>query len=403
MALAHTGGAIGAVTRALVSRLASRTGNNVVVGRPDQSANDGRHLSLFLYETLFDPFLKNHPLDEGQKPPLWLVLKYLLTAFDATGESDSENAYDDLGAGMRALQEADLLRLDGLPATIVQALDSNPEELHVTFDEAPAELLSKLMQGDEEGYRLSVAFQVRPVLIAPADPPSYTLLVGIDYTQAPPALVTDPAHLDVIPSLGSFITEIEPTGFEVGETVTLKGTDLHLANLSVRLGPVELPVTMQQPDRLQFVVSPALVNGDTISAGSHPVTVIQTLSSGRRRSGNMLIGNLVPTVTAVNLVLPVSSPPSPPNPPNLAFATIDLTGVLLGNDNDDVLFALFRDGRTVRMFDVLTTPPGPPPPSQTQKRLTMTSADAVPEGEYLTILKVNGQQAINSFRVNLVP
>jgi hypothetical protein len=33
----------------------------------------------------------------------------------------------------------------------------------------------------------------------------------------------------------------------------------------------------------------------------------------------------------------------------------------------------------------------------------MVSAEAVPEGEYLTILKVNGQQAINSFRVNLVP
>jgi hypothetical protein len=72
------------------------------------------------------------------------------------------------------------------------------------------------MQGDEEGYRLSIAFQVRPVLIAPSDPPAYTLLVGVDYTQPPPALVTDPAHLDVIPSLGSFITEIEPTGFEVG-------------------------------------------------------------------------------------------------------------------------------------------------------------------------------------------
>jgi hypothetical protein len=123
---------------------------------------------------------------------------------------------------------------------------------------------------------------------------------------------------------------------------------------------------MQQPDRLQFIVSPALVNGDTISAGSHPVSVIKTLSSGRLRSSNLLIGNLVPTVTAVNLVLPVNVPPSPPNPPNLAFATIDLTGVLLGDDDDDVLFALFRDGRTVRMFDVLTTPPGPPPPSQTQ-------------------------------------
>ena len=32
--------------------------------------------------------LRNMPLDEGQQPPLWLVLRFLMTAFDGDGKSD---------------------------------------------------------------------------------------------------------------------------------------------------------------------------------------------------------------------------------------------------------------------------------------------------------------------------
>ena len=39
------------------------------------------------------------------------------------------------------------------------------------------------MQGTDERYRLSVAFQVRPVMIVPAAEPHAALLVGIDYTH----------------------------------------------------------------------------------------------------------------------------------------------------------------------------------------------------------------------------
>jgi hypothetical protein len=49
---------------------------------------------------------------------------------------------------------------------------------------------------------------------------------------------------------------------------------------------------------------------------------------------------------------------------------------------------------------VFTIPASPP---QTQKRLVMVTDEAVPEGRYLTILKVNGQQAVQSFPVDLVP
>src|SRR6185295_19271374 len=208
-------------------------------------------------------------LDEGQRPPLWLVLKYLLTGFAADGRtSDSMEAHDNLGAGISALQEFSYLPIDPLSLSVehLNALKDNPEDLKITFDEAPVDLLTKVMQGSDEKYRLSIAFQVRPVMIAPAELPTYSLLVGVDYTTRPatPAGVSD-IHIAAIPSLGPTITKIMPAGFEPGATVTIYGTDLHIANLSVSLGPVMLPVTMQRPDQLQFVVREDLVNGNTIS------------------------------------------------------------------------------------------------------------------------------------------
>jgi hypothetical protein len=409
MALAPTSKAIGAVTAALQTRITSHTnGIPVTVGRPEKNAT-GRGLNLFLYEISYDPHLKNFPLDEGQKPPLWLVLKYILTAFEREDESDSAVAHEVLGLGMRAIYHDDLLRLEGLDAfNIVPALESNPEELHVTFDDAPSDLLAKLMEGGKEKFRLSIAFQVRPVMIASTEPPAYSLLVGVDYTQDPPEPVviddTQPPSvtaskyvgLEVIPSLGAIISEIKPTGFEVDEEVVIKGTDLHLSNLSVRLGTIDLPVTFQRPDELRFKVDSALVNGATISAGSHPISVIQTLSPEKKRGSNMLIGNLVPTLTTVTVVSKTLAT-SPPPPPNSVFATIKFTGVLLGNVTDDTVVALYQNGKVVKMLDVLTSSA-----SQTARRLEMVNDDAVPQAEYMVILRVNGQQALLSPKINFV-
>src|SRR4051794_39232893 len=136
MALVDSGKAIGAVTRALAQRLNAKTGVNVEVGRPERGSGSSQQLNLFLYETLFDANLKNTSLDEGQQPPLWLVLKYMLTAFDTFGESDTEEALDLLGEGARALQESNFLNFAGLDPDIIVALADNPEDLKITFDEA---------------------------------------------------------------------------------------------------------------------------------------------------------------------------------------------------------------------------------------------------------------------------
>ena len=407
MALADTVRAIGAVTDAVSQRLKSKTGLAVDVGRPEpgNSTMAPDRLNLFLYEIQFDASLKNVALDEGQRPPLWLVLKYLMTAFADDGKtSDTIVAYENLGAGIRALQELSLFTLTPtLPSPLLDALNDNPEDLKITFDEAPTDLLSKVMQGSEERYRVSIGFQVRPVMIAAAELPSYSLLVGVDYTPPVTVVGESAIHIPVIPSLGPTITGITPASFELGSTVTVFGTDLHVSDLSVNLGGVVLPVTMQQPDRLQFVVREDIANGGTISAGSLPVSVDQLLPTGRRRSSNLVIGNLVPILSDAK-ILAGSLQTVAVTPPRVGpmFATLVITGKLLGKaGDDDSYLALFKDGATVKLFDALIdTPPTAAP--QTQRQFDMQKADAVPPGQYLALYRVNGQQAQQSFVVNLV-
>lgn len=398
MALADTSKAIGAVSRALKQRIDGISGINVSIGHPAIAGTLYPLVNLFLYEIVFDPHLKNTPLTDSGKPPLWVVLKYLLTAFQSDKDSDSDKAHEHLGAALRAVYTDDLLRLASLPAADLQALSPNPSPLHVTFDDAPSELMAKLMQGPDDRVRLSACFQVRPVMIAPAEPPDLALLVGVDYTQSPVALADPYVGLDVIPSMGARIDSVSPPGFEVGEVVTLQGTDLHVANLSVQLGPVELPVIMQQADRLRFKVDAASIAASGVSAGSHPVTVVQALpGTGKKRRSNTLIGNLVPTLTTAIAAAPVIDDPGPPV---RSHRNVDLSGALLGVDADDTVAAFFRDGRVYRAFDVFAPVGAPPPPgAQPARQFMVASDDGVPAGDYQLILIVNGQRAPQSPRI----
>jgi len=386
MALADSGRAIGAVTRLLQDHLIRR-GFDVAVGKPEDAAETDTNakLNLFLYETGFDPHLRNLPLHENAVPPLWLVLKFLLTAFDTGESSDTAAAHDLLGRGMQALHELSVLRLDALVALDVRlALEHNPEPLKITFDESNADLLSKIMQGTDERYRLSSAFQVRPVMIVPGALPRASLLVGIDYTTSPETVIGEEGvQIAVIPSLGARLTRIEPERFEAGDTFIVFGEDVGGADMEVVLGDVTLTVTERHVDRLVVTAegSPGtpIASGTTLSAGELPLVVRRRLSAGRFRSSNLLAARLVPTVTSAGFVA----------------GDLRIQGRLLGADTDDLIVLLYResDATTVRMFDTVTSAPD-------QQTLTAVGAQAaVPAGSYRVILRVNDQQAKASPRV----
>ncbi|MDH4554515.1 DUF4255 domain-containing protein [Pseudomonas sp. BN417] len=386
MSLADSGKAIGAVTRLIQDHLIRR-GFDVSIGKPEDAANidSNEKLNLFLYETALDPQLRNLSLRDGEPPPLWLVLKFLLTAFDVGESSDTAAAHDLLGRGMAALHELGFLPLDSLVALDVrQALEHNPEPLKLSFDESGADLLAKTMQGAEERYRLSVAFQVRPVMIVPASLPRGALLVGVDYSTTPETLIgREGVQVAVIPSMGARLDRVEPARFEAGATLTLHGDDLNPSNLEVLLGNVQLSVVERQPQRLVVTAegSPGspIASGTTLSAGEMPLVVRRRLSPTRTRSSNLLAARLLPTLDSAALV----------------GGDLHLQGTLLGTDSDDLMVLFYResDGVTLHLFDEAST-------AADQHSLVVAgAAAAVPAGSYRVILRVNNQQAKASPRV----
>jgi hypothetical protein len=146
----------------------------------------------------------------------------------------------------------------------------------------------------------------------------------------------------------------------------------------------------QRPDRIAFSI-PATTAHTILSAGEVALSVRQEVSPGRYRGSNLLLGKLLPTVSAVTplgLVLNVTS----------VSGQIRFDGRLLGRaDTDDVRVALYQDGRVIRTFDSGFANNA----DQTQLTLTIPAIAPVPQGDYLAILLVNGQQARRAPTVHL--
>ncbi len=409
MALKDTGKAIGSATDLIKYHLENALSGPppyVTVLRPEPPSPlpadfPNPRLNLFLYEVQFDPTMKNLSLDETRPAPFWLVLKYLMTAFDENGDSESIDAYELLGEGLRSLMQLNFLEIR--PA-FSSALQDNPEPLKITFDEPSVDLLSKLMSGAEERYRFSMAFQVRPVMIDAGEPPERSLLVGMDYTKTPIEEIGEKGvNIDVLLSPRPAITSVSPARFEPGDDVTLFGSHLNLDGVSVLLGGAPQGVVSQKPDRLTFRVDETLARGHALSAGSHAIRAIRTLPDGGRRTGNSLLGNLAP-----NLKTAVAGPlslVSGSGGVDVVTGDVTLTGALLGTDRDEIIAALYANGKVVKAIQLIAPPPPASTvlPTQVERTLTITTSDRVPPGAYRLILLVNSQQAANSPELNLTP
>jgi hypothetical protein len=375
--------AIGAVSELLRTQLSGALNNlNVLVGRPEASATgQGRTLNLFLYRVAIDPHLRNEPLDAGQMPPLWLVLHYLLTAFDDARDSDTVAAHRLLGQGMAVLHGLNFLR----PPNTALALVKNPEPLKLSFDDADVELLSKLMQGSEESYRVSAALQVRPVMLQLERPPAWAPLVRsigpvVPQPSGPPA----PAGISVLPSLGAVLQSLEPARFTAGTGVTIRGTDL-AGYTEVQLGATVLPLAPGAPGTAGFTVPAA----SALAADAYPLFIARVLPSGRRITSNALLAELLPVVTAAALDGALSTPPGP-SAAGLRFGSFVVNGSQLGDAKASVFASLFRDGEAHGLFEPDAGG------AATQRRFTVPSAQALPVGSYRVLLRVNGQQAVDA-------
>lgn len=169
MSTSDSSRAIGSVTRLLKEHLARCGYTSVHIGHPEDAvtSSPGSKLNLFLYEVGFDPQLKNTRVIGPASSGLWLNLKFLLTAIDQQGASESCEALELLGGAMLALHANSVLSRDALsPGDLQSSQVSSRESLHLSFDQNSSELVSRLLQGCARSYRTSVGFQVRAVGLA---------------------------------------------------------------------------------------------------------------------------------------------------------------------------------------------------------------------------------------------
>jgi hypothetical protein len=318
-------------------------------------------------------------LDAGQQPPMWLVLHYLLTAFDDKSESDSSAAHSLFGRGLSALQELNFLHSNALE------LAKNPQPLKITFDEADVELLSKVMQGTDEKYRVSAAFQVRPVMIMADQPASYAPLVKTVGPPLPNPPPYDQTGVFVLPNLGPRLETLAPERSTLPANLTLTGSDLGEVD-QVQVGPLSI-VAGLAPGGAVTATIPA---GAALSAGAYPVTVTRPFGGHVIRS-NALLLHVLPKLSSVtaSALAPVHLPDDP-----RVFGHLALSGERLGGVDDSIFVAFYGNGGLRFATEASGTA------AQTSLDIDVPVGKALDPGTYRIILRVNGEQADDAISVN---
>ncbi|MER6957238.1 DUF4255 domain-containing protein [Streptomyces sp. NPDC000618] len=255
--------------------------------RTGPAGEGSRHapaLNVFLYRTTVDAAWRNtdplgaHP-GETRHPALPLVLHYLFTAY-APPDTDSTLPERLLGAAMSALHDRPVLGADALKAAAdFSDLHLQPESVKVTPAELPADEMWRLWTALGHGYRLSVPYEARVVLLDSSVPGRAPLPVlrrgaaGSGPEAAPTAAEPWPVLQTVLPAIAS-----------PGADVVIGGSGLRAGAASVRLthpllgGPVVLPA------RADGAAAVRVTLDQKLGAGHWSVVVVLTAPDGSERT-----------------------------------------------------------------------------------------------------------------------
>ncbi|HEV2777781.1 MAG TPA: DUF4255 domain-containing protein [Actinophytocola sp.] len=252
--------AISAVTDTLRRLVAvgveSVGGAQVITKPPNEMASGGqdRLVNLFLFRTDVDGALRNEDrLDlvagEIGDQPLPLVLHYLLTPFVRDG--NDVVAHQLLGAAIRILHQYPVLdpaELDGsaVPSNVAHQLD----RIRITWQPLSEKDIYSLWSAFQAPYRMSVAYEVRPVLIdstrAPRTPVPVLKRGRQDEGPVARGDVESP-----FPELLEAVPENGQTVARSGEQVVLRAANAVAQSVEVRLShplvaePVTIPIPPQ--------------------------------------------------------------------------------------------------------------------------------------------------------------
>jgi hypothetical protein len=233
-------------------------------------------LNLYLYRVMESPFTKNRnwPGDRvttpTDQPALGLQLFYLLTPLGTRPANDADagdDAHTMLGLAMRTLQENPVLNDVHLPTfeadtELPDFLLNSYEKIKMMLLPTSIEELSKIWATINQPYRLSVAYEVSVVEIAPTPPPpvggGIVLRTGVD------VITFDPPRLsELIPALGALARV--PGATVVANTLRIDGFGLTFPgqNAIVKVGgqPAQTIPLSPPTDTSLVVTLPTDVDG----------------------------------------------------------------------------------------------------------------------------------------------
>jgi hypothetical protein len=285
--------AIGAVTKALAELLEKKMNQPPLLGAvtpkvttlppDDERVDDADGVNLFLYRVAEDPFNKNmdwrgdraNPTG-GNRPPLSLNLFYLLTSYakQSNGANREDvTAHQLLGNAMAILHEYPVLNniYDGdfdadLDTQFAKELRDSYERIKVSLMPMSVEELSKIWTGLNKGYRLSVAYEVSLVQIAPIVPTGVTAAAAGQFS------------IQVGTFDGPAIATCAPAQGVAGSSIKLSGSHLKVAGraTSVMINGTQIAeaeLTKVAPDEIVLTIPELLERGPrlrlTVVAGGH--------------------------------------------------------------------------------------------------------------------------------------
>ncbi|MCP3804200.1 DUF4255 domain-containing protein [Allokutzneria sp. A3M-2-11 16] len=235
--------AIRAVTELLLGRIQTVVGElgaRASAFSPDKAAAEATTLvNLFLYQTTVDGHWRNEPFPgartragERPRPPLPLVLRYLVTPF--INQGDDLPAHELLGAAMRELHDYPEFSGEDLAGGNVKSdVAKEVESVKISPISISTDEISKLWSAFQTQYRITVGYEVRIVLIesrrgVPAAPP--VLRRGKD-DRGP---VVEGSAAPPFPLL---------TAADLADNDVLAGEPFVLRGLNLTAGPAKLRLT----------------------------------------------------------------------------------------------------------------------------------------------------------------
>jgi hypothetical protein len=366
----------------------------VTIAPPDVSVSGvtGRRVNLYLYQVTENASLKNqeipgqgHPGAYGN-PPLSLILLYLLTAYgtsDDGADADLE-AQQILGDAMRVFHEypivTDALH-EGDDPLAPQLLDTRlldaSERVKISMIPAALENLSSLWSAlPQASFRRSVIYQVSVVQIESRRLRRAPLPVRERRIHTFP--LETPLVEEIVrePPLAGVHAAVAQTS----DTVVLRGHNFGRAGVRVRIGESLTAVASPRPDRIELAVP------TTLTAGVHLVQVIRDLllsgAPGDPPTAHRgAASNVVPLLVIPRLVGVAPSPAVAGDP---VTVTVDPP---VGARQEKVLLV---GDRTVAAEPVL---PDAPPSATVVFRLP-TGAAAIPAGNYLVRVRIDGAESL---------